>query len=323
MPPPEHALRQASAMAKRVPKYARVAAAVQGLIADGTLRPGQPAPSGAALSRVTGYSTLTCRRALRVLIADGVLVPGPSRNARPRVAGPPQQQAARDLATASRALSAGLATRRRSYGLTQPELALLIGVSVTTIGHAETGRLWQSRQFWEHADAILDAGGDLLGLHDAFGEASAASASAASAAGTVSASAAGVTGAASASAAGAAGDPAATDGPAAAGAASGPAAAETASAGDTASSAEHGHPDEGDTAPPETEPVQGGGAGASVLSRVPQPEGQVTEPAACLVGMPAAVRGRVGPTCVMIMWGDGTVTTVHPPQTPSPEAGLA
>ena len=235
MPPPEHALRQASAMARRVPKYARVAAAVQGLIADGTLRPGQPAPSGAALSRVTGYSTLTCRRALRVLIADGVLVPGPSRNARPRVAGPPQQQAARDLAAASRALSAGLATRRRSYGLTQPELALLIGVSVTTIGHAETGRLWQSRQFWEHADAILDAGGDLLGLHDAFGEASAASASAASAAGAASASAAGVTGAASASAAGA------TDGPAA---------ARTARAGDMARAAEHGHPDEGGTAPP-------------------------------------------------------------------------
>lgn len=298
-------------MARRVPKYARVAAAVQGLIADGTLRTGQPAPSGAALSRVTGYSTLTCRRALRVLIADGVLVPGPSRNARPRVAGPPQQQAARDLAAASRALSAGLATRRRSYGLTQPELALLIGVSVTTIGHAETGRLWQSRQFWEHADAILDAGGDLLGLHDAFGEASAASAAGAASASAADASAAG---AADASAAGAAGDPAATDGPAA---------AETASAGDTASPAEHGHPDEGGTAPPETEPVQGGGAGASVLGRVPQPEGQVTEPAACLAGMPAAVRGRVGPTCVMIMWGDGTVTTVHPPQASSPETGLA
>ena len=315
MPPPEHALRQASAMAKRVPKYARVAAAVQGLIADGTLRPGQPAPSGAALSRVTGYSTLTCRRALRVLIADGVLVPGPSRNARPRVAGPPQQQAARDLAAASRALSAGLATRRRSYGLTQPELALLIGVSVTTIGHAETGRLWQSRQFWEHADAILDAGGDLLGLHDAFGEASAASASEASA-GVAGAGAASVAGAsvAGAGAARAAGDPAAAEPASAAG---------SVSAGDTASSAEHGHPDEGDTAPPEAEPVQGGGAGASVLSRVPQPEGQVTEPAACLVGMPAAVRGRVGPTCVMIMWGDGTVTTVHPPQTPSPETGLA
>ena len=73
---------------KGMPKYARVADAVRAQIADGTLRPGQPAPSGAALSRVTGYSTLTCRKALRVLIADGALVPGPSRNARPRVAGP-------------------------------------------------------------------------------------------------------------------------------------------------------------------------------------------------------------------------------------------
>ncbi|MGH3249218.1 MAG: GntR family transcriptional regulator, partial [Trebonia sp.] len=81
---------------KGLPKYARVAAAVRGQVADGTLRPGQPAPSGAALSRVTGYSTLTCRRALRILIADGVLLPGPSRNARPRVAGPPEQQAERD-----------------------------------------------------------------------------------------------------------------------------------------------------------------------------------------------------------------------------------
>jgi DNA-binding transcriptional MocR family regulator len=60
-------------------KYQRVAAAVRGQIADGTLRPGQPAPSGAELSRLTGYSTLTCRRALRELIADGVLTPGPER----------------------------------------------------------------------------------------------------------------------------------------------------------------------------------------------------------------------------------------------------
>ena len=114
---------------RRVPKYARVAAAVKGQIADGTLRPGQPAPSGAALSRVTGYSTLTCRRALRVLIADGVLLPGASRNARPRVAGPLPPEAERDLAAAARALSAALAARRRAKGLTQPELALLIGVS--------------------------------------------------------------------------------------------------------------------------------------------------------------------------------------------------
>jgi DNA-binding transcriptional MocR family regulator len=149
-------------------KYERVAAAVRGQIADGTLRPGQPAPSGAELSRLTGYSTLTCRRALRELIADGVLSPGPSRNARPRVAGVPQPPAERTLAAASRALSAGLAARRRANGLTQPELAGLVGISVTTVGHAETGRLWQSRAFWVRADAVLRADGSLLRLHDAF-----------------------------------------------------------------------------------------------------------------------------------------------------------
>jgi DNA-binding transcriptional MocR family regulator len=157
-----------SADAKDLPKYARVARAVRGQVADGTLRPGQPAPSGAALSRVTGYSTLTCRRALRLLIAEGVLTPGPSPNARPRVAGGAQPPGERDLAAAGQALSASLAARRRAHGLTQPGLAGRAGVSVTTVGHAETGRLWQSRSFWEQADAVLDAGGELLTLHDAF-----------------------------------------------------------------------------------------------------------------------------------------------------------
>jgi hypothetical protein len=33
--------------------------------------------------------------------------------------------------------------------------------------HAETGRLWQSREFWEKADAALAADGELARLHDA------------------------------------------------------------------------------------------------------------------------------------------------------------
>lgn len=41
-------------------------------------------------------------------------------------------------------------------------------MSVTTVGHAETGRVWQSRQFWEHADKGVNAGGELLALHDAY-----------------------------------------------------------------------------------------------------------------------------------------------------------
>jgi Helix-turn-helix domain/Bacterial regulatory proteins, gntR family len=150
-----------------LPRYVRLAASLRDQITGGALRPGQAAPSGAALSRVTGYSTLTCRKALRVLIGDGLLVPGPSRNARPRVAGP-VTTGERDLADARRALSAGLAARRRAAGLTQVQLAGLAYASVTTVGHAETGRVWQSRQFWERVDAALGAGGDLLRLHDAY-----------------------------------------------------------------------------------------------------------------------------------------------------------
>jgi hypothetical protein len=99
-------------------------------------------------------------------------VPGPSRNARPRVADPAAPALERDLADAARALSAGLAARRHAAGLTQAELAELAGVSVTTVGHAETGRTWQSRRFWERADAALRAAGDLLRLHDAYRAAS-------------------------------------------------------------------------------------------------------------------------------------------------------
>lgn len=155
-----------------VPKYRRVAAAIRRQIADGALRPGQPAPSGAELSRVFGFSTLTCRKALRTLIGEGLLVPGPSSNARPRVADPQAPALERDLADAARALSAGLAARRHAAGLTQADLAALARVSVTTVGHAETGRTWQSRRFWERADDALRASGDLLRLHDAYRAAS-------------------------------------------------------------------------------------------------------------------------------------------------------
>ena len=39
-------------------------------------------------------------------------------------------------------------------------------MSVTSVGHAETGRVWQSRAFWERADGVLLAEGALLRLHD-------------------------------------------------------------------------------------------------------------------------------------------------------------
>ncbi len=130
--------------------------------------PGEPAPSGAALARMTGYSTLTCRKALGRLIKDGVLVPGTSPGARPRVPPHAPTRGERTLAAAARALSSALAARRRTAGLTQPQLAEIAGMSVTAIGHAETGRLWQSRRFWEHVDKGVGAGGELLALHDAY-----------------------------------------------------------------------------------------------------------------------------------------------------------
>ena len=146
-----------------VRKYEQAAAIVRAQITDGTLKPGQPAPSGDALARLTGFSTLTCRKALRTLITDGILTPGPSPAARPRVAVPGGPRPG----DAARRLSRALAAARRASGLTQPALSALTGYSVTTIGHAETGRLWQSRQFWEKADLALDAGGELTSLYDA------------------------------------------------------------------------------------------------------------------------------------------------------------
>ena len=119
-----------------VHKYAQAAAIVRAQVTDGTLKPGQPAPSGAQLARLTGFSTLTCRKALRALITQGVLTPGPSPAARPRVAvpgGPRPGDAAAAVPRAGRA--------RRANGLTQPGLSALTGYSVTTIGHAETSRL--------------------------------------------------------------------------------------------------------------------------------------------------------------------------------------
>lgn len=150
--------------AVNLPRYKQVAAMVAKQVADGVLPPGALAPSGAALAKVTGYSVLTCRRALRTLIKDGVFVQGAGPSTRPRVPAPGHQP----LADAKRALSSALADHRRAAGLTQPQFAELIGVSVTRVGHAETGRLWQSRPFWEQADKALNAGGELLRLHDAY-----------------------------------------------------------------------------------------------------------------------------------------------------------
>ena len=147
------------------PKQERVAALVRDRIAAGTLLPGESAPSSAELSRITGYAVITCRKALKALLAEGLLIPGFTPAARLHVAGAASEQMVSDTA---RALSAGLMARRRAANLRQPDLAALIGCSLTAVGHAETGRLWHSRDWWELADKALSADGELLCLHDAY-----------------------------------------------------------------------------------------------------------------------------------------------------------
>lgn len=144
--------------------YQRIADLIRAQVGNGTLPPGAAAPTGAALSRATGYSTDTCRRTLRELVKDGTLVPGVTSRSRLRVPGP----AGPETGDAARALSAGLRDRRHARGLTQEELATAAAVSVTAVRHAETGRLWQARKFWERADQALGAAGALLGLYAAF-----------------------------------------------------------------------------------------------------------------------------------------------------------
>jgi hypothetical protein len=154
--------------------YKRETAAgiVRDMIADGTLKPGGPAPSGAALARKTGYSVLTCRAALRSLLADGTLTCGASPTARLRVA--PPGGGTFDAEALRVALSKALAGRRRDAGMTQPDLAGKLGVSVTTVGHAETGRAWQARGFWLRADQELGGDGGLLRMYDRYKAAEAA-----------------------------------------------------------------------------------------------------------------------------------------------------
>ena len=60
------------------PKHEQAAVIIRARIESGTLRADHPAPSGAELGRLTGFAALTCRRALRTLIADGTLTPGPT-----------------------------------------------------------------------------------------------------------------------------------------------------------------------------------------------------------------------------------------------------
>jgi GntR family transcriptional regulator len=54
-------------------KYVRLIAELRAQIEDGTIPPGHPVPSREQLAKQTGWSRLTCVKALRVLEGEGLL----------------------------------------------------------------------------------------------------------------------------------------------------------------------------------------------------------------------------------------------------------
>jgi GntR family transcriptional regulator len=54
-------------------KYVRLAAELRQQIEDGTLAPGKPVPSRVQLAARTGWSVITCVKALRLLEHEGLL----------------------------------------------------------------------------------------------------------------------------------------------------------------------------------------------------------------------------------------------------------
>lgn len=70
------------------------------------------------------------------------------------------------IAAQRRDLGRRLATARNSAGLTQHDLARALYYERTSVAHIEGGRQPAPRSFWERADALLGAGGALLGGYD-------------------------------------------------------------------------------------------------------------------------------------------------------------
>jgi transcriptional regulator with XRE-family HTH domain len=67
---------------------------------------------------------------------------------------------------ACRALGQRLAALRTAAGLSQPQLAPLVGYSRSTVANAETGRRPAARDFWRRCDHVLATGGVLVRAYD-------------------------------------------------------------------------------------------------------------------------------------------------------------
>jgi DNA-binding FadR family transcriptional regulator len=67
------------------PRVAEVAGEVRKMIDGGTLKPGEAAPTGAALREMTGAGLTQCLMALRVLETEGTLVAQTSPKGKVRI----------------------------------------------------------------------------------------------------------------------------------------------------------------------------------------------------------------------------------------------
>ena len=63
-------------------------------------------------------------------------------------------------------LGDALRRRRRALAVTAAQLAAALGCSAVTLSHAETGRRRPPREWWQLADGMTGADGNLLRLFD-------------------------------------------------------------------------------------------------------------------------------------------------------------
>lgn len=77
-----------------------------------------------------------------------------------------QESPVDDLLQVRRALGRRLALLRQAAGHTQHQLSRLIHYHRSSVANVETGRQRAPRDFWQRADKLLNAGGDLLAAFD-------------------------------------------------------------------------------------------------------------------------------------------------------------